>query len=359
VLIVLPAGIILTLLRDLTHLRLSAITAAAIAVWYIDGLLTSAIDSMRASITNVGPAVLVALGTLFAVVYAAANSDLRGRSELNKVASVTCRTILLESARPMLIVASRLESIRQLAIIRLAYFPTCKELHDLTGRTDLLWHGRLLLPESVLRRSLYGRLISLFSSKAIPNDPTPYSSIVSLCRPSQDLERALLAREDIASELEDLERSVAEIYESMRKLQDSGFHSKLTRVLGARGAGCLDLLIDRHFGASWIDYVLTTRAEEPTEYWWNSWFMPNPGHITPIAPSPCEWPSSTDGSLSSGQILLAIYRTNAFIRATVRKQLFTYWWLSVDANRIRYLIRKIDSTLQPGPWERIRQAFSK
>jgi hypothetical protein len=51
--------------------------------------------------------VLIAAMTLLALVYTALNSDIRGRAEVNKTASLACRTAMLKSAAHFTVVARR------------------------------------------------------------------------------------------------------------------------------------------------------------------------------------------------------------------------------------------------------------
>ncbi len=202
-----------------------------------------------------------------ALIYAAlVNSDVRGRAEVNKNASVACRTALLKSVRSLKDIAEQLTNIRTLGLVRLRAFPTEADLAQFSGRPDLVWSGTRLLPEGAgmpywlrdlddLGISSTAGILEGFDDGVIKKPPQ--ASAVEAHAP-------ILEAFAIASE------STKTVHSHLDELRETGYYIKLDRVLTKLGAQYLIDLEENDFGLSRMSQLL---PGDPSP-WWESRFAP-------------------------------------------------------------------------------------
>jgi len=132
-------------LRSLARINILNIASAVTAVW-LAGLLHLTEISGSLRLGKIPLPTLVTSGALLALIFVALDIDVRGKAELNKVASLTCRIALHKTTPKIFRIVDALRATRSLAARRLALLPTASELFELTGRKDLRLRGSRLLP---------------------------------------------------------------------------------------------------------------------------------------------------------------------------------------------------------------------
>jgi hypothetical protein len=321
------------------------LTALVLALWY-SGLLIPLFRNIgQIQLGDIQLSVIVAAGTLLAVGYAAANSDLRGRAELNKTASVACRTALHGCTKSLLTVATRLTAIREAADNRLARFPTRVELHHLTGRDDLIWLGRSLLPEQA------GLLPHRLRKFKVVNDLVGYKTVGDLDafqRSPPFAERSLLSADDAQHVYDNLVNANTDIHDKLGELRDAGFLGKLDRVLNAPARGILVLLSRRGFGVDAAREIV-----KPTDDTWLDAFVDDSEELRK------EWQALADCEPDDPALRDACLSLAQLLRRLVREEHERYWDAALTEARLRYVAETIDRSLRPRLIERIRQAFGK
>lgn len=330
-------------LQAMLRPRPATFCALLFALWFADllGPLLAAVSRVR--IGDVNLSVFVAAGTLLAVLYAALNSDLRGRAELNKTASLACRTALHASTNAMLDCAAALRAIRDTAVRQLSNFPTTEELRQLTGRDDLEWRlfGPLPRDAGGLNHGL--REMPFFRRPAVREYA---DEVLTTAKKRAHQARSLITEGDVQDHVDTLRDSSRLITEKLDELHENGFTGKLDRVLGQAGTALLAVTYGSGFGTTTVREVY-----EP------------------------DGRTGTDGVLSDRErhawaMLTSVDPDEPVLREACRvlpRQLRTFlqarhralWSVAVTEYQLRYLVAKIDKPLSPRLFERIRQAFGK
>lgn len=286
---------------------------------------------------------LATTGTLLALIFVALNADVRGKAELNKVASVTCRTALHEAVPKILRIAGAYRAIRNLAMNRLYFFPTRPELFELTGRKDLCWRVSHLLP---------------LTASLIAESSSPLS--VRLAQFSEDLIdprwppnvplNSIIKREDILNLDATLARESKKLQKIFNRLYESGLTDKLNKTLSLPARFFLLDLFNRRFGCD----ALETVCLYDDEYWYHSVLDEN------FSVQLHErWNSLANAAPNDPRLREECINLRHVLRSTVYNVRSAHWKIAVDEYRLRYLEEAIVSSLRPRLYDRIRQLFDK
>ncbi|WP_156993281.1 hypothetical protein [Pseudonocardia acaciae] len=336
------ASVILSIFRSFFRQRLLLLVAIFGALWCLGfpTLLVGPLVQISGYIFESGVSLptLLALGTLLAFLYAALNSDVRGRAELNKTASVACRTSLLRVITSLEGIEHRLARLRFNGISRLQVFPERGDIASFTGRDDFAWRGNKLLPRG-------SRWIS---TRKTANGST-LKEIIEVADESATVDIPQIGYADPS--LEQLVASLradAEIVSSaLTEIEEAGYCSKIDRVVGQYGVLILEGLRENEFG-------LGHALDKPGTPWWETRSAPT-GRALTVRAIFHDLKSSPDDYLMRH----ASENLRAIVRETRSSAYRAYWEIKLDCTRIRWLVFKVDSSLRPTAWERIRQFFGK
>jgi hypothetical protein len=330
--------------RGALRLRWRNLAALALALWYSSSFapILEMLGLIR--LGDIQLSVIVASGTLFAVGYAAANSDVRGRAELNKTASLACRTTLHGCTNSLLTGATGLANIRVVGQTRLAQFPTKEELRSLTGRDDLTWLWTTLLPVKAnpLPPAL-SKIINLNDAqvKAIAaarrEPPSGADSSVNLADAQQMMTQIADARTTIERKLGDL--------------KDTGFAGKVDRVLGASALGALIGVSHADFGAEPADVIVESLSTE-----WLHAAVPDSKERDELKAT---WVALARREPDDAELRQACRSLSRLLRRFAREEHTRFWYAVLTEVRLRHVAETIDRSLRPRFVERIRQAFGK
>lgn len=126
-----------TVARNLVRPTPSNLMSWLATFWYLNLLHNPFQLASSIHLGDIQLSAILTIGALFAVIYSIINSDVRGRAELNKTASLACRTTLHGCTYPLLTVASALHEIRGHSSRRLQKFPRRHEIKRIAYRSDL------------------------------------------------------------------------------------------------------------------------------------------------------------------------------------------------------------------------------
>lgn len=307
--------------------KMTLVISALGAVWYA-GKSASLLGAMSAvsNVLNLTVPVLLATGTLVTLVYAALNSDVRGRAEVNKAASVACRTSMLQALPCLRAIGEHLTVAGYQASVHAKLFPTAANISAFAQREDLLWRGISLVPKDAK-----GRLSDdLFEPIVLPGPKADEILRTQAEEPHADPGEALVTLESI-----------------FEQLRTSAYYSKLDRVVGRIGVGYLEELGRHRFG---LDDVCR-RSSTP---WWEDRHVPSPTHELRE-----EFERLKNADPNSPELRKACQELHMLIRRTRSNMWRTRWQTAVNEARVNWLVRHVDSSLRPKTWERVRQFFGK
>jgi hypothetical protein len=340
--IALPTILFLTV-RAMLRPRMVTFCALLLALWFADLLSPLLAAVGRVKIGDINLSVVVAAGTLLAILYAALNSDIRGRAELNKTASLACRTALHSSTNAMLDCADSLRAIREAAVRQLSRFPTNEELEQLTGRDDLHWGLLGPLPREAGGLNHQLRAMPFLQRPAVREFA---DEVLATSRTRAHEGRSLIMEGDVRDHVETLRDSSRRIAEKLDELHENGFTGKLDRVLGQGGTALLATAYWTAFGATIAQDVYTPDGEPGTAGILNDWQRR-------------EWAMLAGADPDDPRLRLACQYLHHQLRTVVRARHKALWRMAVIEYQLRHLVAKIDKTLSPRLIERVRQAFGK
>lgn len=342
----LPAAVfsgVFAIVRRLTRINILNIASAITTLWISDLLHLRGIGG-NLQLGQIPVSTLVIFGTLLALVFVALNIDVRGKAELNKVASLTCRTALHETTPKLFRIASALCEVRSLAIKRLASFPTASELFELTGRDDLCW------------RSLSSRLLPVTAS-LVPESASPLSvklSQISECFVDPEFPQAIphnsiIRVEDISSQDLTLMRESKSVCDIINRLYESGMAAKLNKALSLPARYFLVDLYSRRFGSDTVDVVHLPADDQ----WYDILDQKRSAQLQD------QWGTLADADPNDPHLRKGCIELKRELRSTLHCVRSSLWLLALDEYRLRYLAEAIDSSLRPRLFDRIRQLFDK
>lgn len=320
--------------RNLTRITTLNI-ASLIATLWLSGLLGKLSNIVaRFPLSGITLSTLAASGTLVALIFVSLNSDVRGKAELNKVASLACRKALHESTPKFLRIADALETIRFRASKRLRAFPTDPELFAITGRNDLHWHGSGLLPLGMDPR---------FSSVS------PAFADWSTRKPRRK-RRSILVRRDVMKERSVLKSQSKEITRILEELDESGLSGKFTRVLNCPARTYFKYFWSQQFRLD-IGTVVHDRAGDSG----HDYIFEEEG----LSESKDIWVELADANFNDPNLNRQCTILSRTLRSVIYDRRVACWRMALDEYRLRYLAKNIDSSLRPSLPDRIRQLFDK
>lgn len=341
----LPAVILRVLflaLRSIARINISNIAAVVVAFWLTDLLHVPEFGGdMR--LGQVPLPVLVAIGTLLALIFVALNADVRGRAELNKLASVTCRTALHEAVPKILRIAGAYRAIRNLAMSRLDSFPTKPELFELTGREDLCWRLLRLLP---LTASLVTESASPLSVKLAQFS----EDFIGPQWPPNISRNSIIRSEDILDHDATITRESRKLRKVFNRLYESGMTGKLNKALSLPAWVFLLDLSDRRFGYDAIETICL----DTDECWYH--YALDKSNSTQLRE---QWSSLANAAPNDPRLREECIDLSHLLRLTIYNMRSAYWHIAVDEYRLRYLAEAIESSLRPRLFDRIIQFFGK
>jgi hypothetical protein len=316
-------------------------------LWYM-GFLRKLLElASGISLGEIQLSVVLAAGTLFTFIYSIANSDVRGRAELNKVASLACRTALHSCTYPLLASANALHEIRIQCTRRLQRFPRRHEIKRIARRPDLEWRGRILLPRGAHPVEHHWRASKLLKSRFIRRFLTDW--VYSRRRLQQPGDR-LVKKLEVGVFYATIEDARSIIVKKVSELRESGMLGKIDRVLDRSGIDALATSQDVKFGqsdsdellaageSSWLDTITSVREKEELL---------------------SSWESLRGVAVDDPELRRACVDLTRKLRHFVRLEHAKHWRAAVTEQRLSYLAECIDKHLRPRFLERVRQQFGK
>ncbi|WP_143267169.1 hypothetical protein [Amycolatopsis thailandensis] len=327
--------------------RVSSLISLLITLWYL-GLLREPFELMNGiKLGNIQLSVVLAAGALIAVMYTIANSDVRGRAELNKTASLTCRLALHGCTYPLLMSSNALREIRIYCTRKLQKFPRRHEIKRVARRPDLEWRGRLLLPRGSSPILPRWRTSRLLKSRLIRKFITEWVYSRQYLRQPGD---RLAKRVEFATCYGMIEDACSAIVEQISELRKTGMVGKIDRALDSSGIEILVTVQDVNFGkndanallaageSSWLDSIVSENDKKGVRSSWEA--------LSKVPPD--------DPQLRRACVDLT-RKLRIFVRSENRK----YWRAAVTEQRLIHLAERIDKSLRPRLLERIIQQFGK
>lgn len=334
-------------IRNLVKLTPINLISWLAALWYLD-LLRKPVE--LASSTHLGDiklSTLLAVGTLLAAICSVINSDVRGRAELNKTASLACRTTLHGCTYPLMTAANALHEIRNHFARTLQRFPRRHEVRRIAQGFDLEWRGRLLLPRGAFPISHTWRSSKVLRPRLIRRFITEW---VYVRRPLRQPGDRMTTISDVKTYYSALESAQGAIIEKISNLRDSGMIGKVDRVLDRSGINILAIAHDDGFGKveadallaagnlGWVDVTISIKDKEDLLDSWRSFRKVE----------------LDDPGLRRACVDLT-HELRRFIRIGHRR----HWHAAVAEQRLIHLAESIDRSLRPQIFERMRQHFGK
>jgi hypothetical protein len=289
---------------------------------------------------------ILAAGSIVVLLYVAIGSDIRGRAELNKNASFECRKTLHACQSMLEQAANILAFMRRCFIEELRYYPSVSGLQELTGRTDLVWHGSGIapkrIPRAVLRRWWWN---TAFLDPAAQHPMLfPASHTRPLAHDTSYAARTLAIR----ASLNDLDTMATSFEKALTKLDNSGFSFKLRDVLSKRHLRILVYLERYHLGS-----ITARNSLLPKDA------LCFPEDESSEILSTDIWSELNDTADSDVTLIGAYDSLSQLIHQTARKARFKHWQMAVAEQYLRSLSWAIQKTLRPTVAERLRQAIGK
>jgi hypothetical protein len=320
----LPFGIVLSLFAVCFRPTWPKFLALIAAVWYFFN--PRSLPSLQ--LPNVQLSTVIAALTLVVLVFALANSDIRGRAELNKVASVECRLMLHRSVRPLLRMSEAMEAHAAARFDRFADFPTRETAQLLLGRVDLVWiENRVYFSDAAARKNPLG-----FQVKELAGE--------------RDFDR-----EKDEEQHQSISNGYLGVMADLDSVFEKGFGTKLDRVSNRAAFSYLSRLY-RDFdlppeGTSPCntDLLREHLGDRSLEELMASW-------TRDLSRSPSNPPTS-----GANQRILRDLIGHA--RSAARSEMRVCWDELVGARRARYVANYADDSLSPSLLERLRQFFGK
>lgn len=333
--------------RWLTRLRIVNMLVVLVVI-DLSGLAGPAFKLLsKLHVSNVSLSTMLTIGSLITLVYVLANSDVRGRAESNKNASVQCRNVLHSNTKSMLAMANTLRSLRLAAKRRLEHFPTMSEVNELVSRQDLGWRSGYILPVDA---NLFPHPIRFYYPF---NRATFQECITEFIGPRYQLwweDSSRLESDELAELINFITDTAEELESHIDELYTLGIAIKLEPVLGLIGSGLMSALRYEHFGTHAIDEIRKIGSPE--------WLTHLLGE-SQVEAIRARWVNLEHVSPDSSALRSECRTLTHTLRYVLRRIHEVYWDAAVTENRLMRLSARIDRTLEPPALERIRQFFGK
>lgn len=323
-------------------LRFSAINLLAwtAVMWHLDWLAPIASRAARLALPDIALTQVVALATVLVVIYAAVGSDLRGRIEINKTASVEVRKALLSAHKPLGEIADSINGSYRLLVAHAREFPRPQWLAKVTGDPSSRWRFNTIdHPDRWFRQR---PLIAALAAELEAGGPHGERER-DIFANALDRERTETT-ERLAVLIEHLGEATDQVDELARMIADAGYESKLSAVLPGSATYAWTHLTNARFALELVQSMALPGASE-----WDRRYCPS------LSIAKEEWASADTAEERDS----AAAYTAQLIRLATRSVHADLWQLAVTEHRVRMLRSAILSMLDPRPFERLRQAVHK
>jgi len=351
---VIAAGIVLILLGAVTliismtqglarlAIRPTLINAIAwtLVLWHLEGV--APLVKLAIDFPAIPASQIVAGLTITALVYAVLGSDLRGRAEINKTASVEVRAALLSALKPLEHLAESLWSIREVVAAFERRFPDSRWLTDFADDPRCSWQFNTVdHPDRWFRQVPH---IAMILTVLVESRATFESSDPEPPRASSKPMDETAATEHLATFYTRMVEADSRIQKIFEEIVEKGYSHKLTTVLPGPVGHAWTHLVSCHFHRGLAESL--PLATQPK---WDGLYLPDHEELRAL------WRSaetSSERDIAAAETAHAIRRANSAAQAHL-------WQLAVTEKRIRVLIDAIEAMLSPRLLERLRQAIHK
>jgi hypothetical protein len=300
-------------------------------LWYVGWFAPLAAWADRLTVPAVPLTQVIAVLTIAVLAYATLGSDLRGRSEINKTASVEIRKVLLAAQQPLSRVADALEETRTIVAAYARQFPDPAWLAQAFGDGDCRWRLNTIdHPDRWFRRmpsvAMFVRDVLEPESSAADAKHAHSAAILRTQRQVRTDRLATLAKE--------LTEAESRVHELVQTITEQGFSHKLSAVLPGPVNHAWVHLTGRRFHRGLAQTL--PLAGDPE---WYAQYFPSEMELRRV------WANATTPerrNLAAAHIAREIRRANGAAHADL-------WQLAVTEQRVRMLVEGIGAMLHPRP----------
>jgi hypothetical protein len=268
-------------------------------------------------------------------------ADLRGRAEINKIASVEVRKAILATQQPLTRVADALQEIRTIVAAYGRQWPDSAWLADVAGDQRCRWRFNTVdHPDRWFRRM---PSINMFVRDVLEAESAHVDTGRAGAAATRRAQRQAVA-DRLAALGKELTEAESRVQEHAQTITEQGYDHKLAAVLPGPVGHAWVHLTSRRFHRGLAQAL--PLAGEPD---WYTQYFPYADRLREL------WAEAT----TPGGRDFAAIQTGKAIRRANRAAHADLWQLAITEQRVRMLVDALGTMLHPRPLERLRQAVHK